>query len=143
MFDVPPAHGISAPELAIVHQINRLRLRMGIRRVHITRKLTRKARRHTLDMLAHGTLTHQASNGVSFVERMSDTPYWLVGETLAFVPSSLRADAPSVVYAWLMSPMHREQLLEPSYWRVGVSRMAGAIGSESGVAITVNFSTRR
>lgn len=142
LIDVPPAPVVTGPELAIVHQINRLRLKLGLSRVHITRKLGRAARRHTRDMLSTGRLTHEASNGVSFVNRLGDAPYWVVGETLAWVPTSLRSDAPSVVYAWLHSPAHRAHLLEPSYWRVGVSRMTGRLGDEEGVAVTVNFSTR-
>lgn len=142
LIDVPPAQPITGPELAIVHQINRLRLGLDLPRVHVTRRLSRVARGHNVDMLRYGRLTHDGGNGVSYLYRLGNVGYWKVGETLAWVPKAITADARSVVWGWLMSPSHRRELLEPSYWRVGVSRMTGAIGSEEGVAITVNFSSR-
>jgi uncharacterized protein YkwD len=142
LIDVPPAPPPVASEFAIVHQVNRLREAFGLGRVHLTRRLNRVARRHNIDMLRHGRLTHDAGDGVSYVHRLDNVGYLLIGEALAFVPRSLKADARSVVWGWLMSDGHREQLLQPNYWRIGVSRITGTIGSEEGVAITVNFSTR-
>ncbi len=142
LIDVAPVQPLAAPELAIVHQVNRLRSAFGLGRVHVTRRLNRAARRHTLAMLRAGRLSHEVA-GVTYMRRLESMRYALVGETLAFVPRSLHSDALTVVWEWLMSPGHREQLLEPSYWRIGVSRMTGTIGSDEGVAITVNFSTRK
>jgi uncharacterized protein YkwD len=135
----PVAHVAHAGHMdrAIVREINVVRLRAGLPSVHLTGRLRRLARHHTLDMLRHQSFSHDG-DGTTFAQRIhARVHYRKVGETLALMARP--AGARRIVRAWLNSPEHRAVLLDGAYRRVGV---AGASG-HMGYAVTADFATWR
>lgn len=142
----PPPMAVAAQaqtraEHAIVHQINRFRRRHGLRAVHVDGALARVARAHSMAMMRHGVLTHDSFDGSSFATRLRRTgPRTRYGETLAFAPGS-SGTAGTIVSLWIHSAEHRAVLLDGSLRRVGVGRWHGALGGQSGTAITADFTS--
>jgi uncharacterized protein YkwD len=86
-------------------------------------RLERAAERHTLDMAAHGVLSHIGSDGSTVGERVTRAGYdWRrVGENLA------RAQMPAaeVVELWLASPGHCANVMHPGHVEMGVAGLDG------------------
>lgn len=139
----PPVGGPPGPAVQIVHHINAARFSNGLRRVHITRKLTRLAEQQNQRMLRNGVFSHDTGNGMSFAYRVRKLPFARLGETLAWAPVRANGAPWDVARGWMRSPAHRKLLLDPSFRRVGVSQMAGYIDGVPGVVTTAEFSTRR
>jgi uncharacterized protein YkwD len=139
----PVAHAAVAGRLdrAIVRQINAIRARAGLHRVSTTLRLRRLARHHTLDMLRHDSFSHDG-DGTTFAARIhARVHYRKVGETLAMMPR--RTTARRIVRAWMQSPPHRAELLDPAYRRIGVSGLHGRMGSQRAFVVTADFATWR
>lgn len=139
--DSPPAHaaGPTTPELAIVRNINAQRRARGLKTLQIARRLIGAARAHTHDMLRHDRLSHTSSNGTPFSRRLRRLRLECAGETLAWVPQAVDSRPEAVVRYWLESPPHARQLLDKRYRLVGVGQLAGAMGRDSGIAVTADF----
>ena len=101
--------------------------------------LTKAARAHSQDMLARGVFGHS-----NFVERMQRArvrgPH--VGENLAWgIGSAVEANA--IVAGWLASPLHRGNLLDPRFRRVGLGIATGQfVGRAGATLVTANFAGR-
>jgi uncharacterized protein YkwD len=114
-------------ERRIVRLVNRVRRRHGLPPLFRNSRLTFVAGLHSLDLARHNELSHNSSNGQSFVERLHyATHARVIGETIAEV--SGRGSARTVVRAWMHSPPHRAELLCPSFRAIGVGsvRWGGA-----------------
>ena len=108
-----------ASPYAIVRALNRTRAHYGLPRLRISRMLSRAAGEHSQDLAAHGTFSHDASDGTPFGTRMRRfTRARLVGETI--VEMTGRTTAQRVVQAWMSSPPHRQEILTAAYRRVGI-----------------------
>lgn len=116
---------------ASVCLINRARARRGLPRLRINPKLSRAARRHTRDMVRRNYFSHYSPRGGDIVARTRRTGYlsghfsWIVGENIAWGSGS-RATPRSVVHAWLRSPGHRRNILNPRYRELGIGVVAAA-----------------
>lgn len=139
----PPVVGPPGPAVQIVHHINAVRMANGLRRVHITRRLTRVAEDQNMKMLRSGLFSHDTGNGMSFDYRVRKLRFARLGETLAWAPARASAAPWDIVRGWMHSPGHRRLLLDPRFRRVGVSQMSGVIEGRPGVITTAEFSTRR
>jgi uncharacterized protein YkwD len=139
----PTAYAARADvERAIVRQINRVRRSHGLRRVKLSVRLRRVARRHSRDMLRRDQLTHSASSGASVTARLSSAgKRRRYGEVLAWTPRGSGLGARRVVRMWMNSPTHRDVLLDGRLRRVGVGRVGGAMGRARGFAITADFTS--
>ncbi len=121
----PPMHHAHAAasrlESAVVRVLNRTRAAYGLPALHLNRALTLAAQEHSTDQAVHDFLSHDASDGTSFADRMRRvTSARDVGETIVELPGHITAQG--VVRAWLDSPPHRAELLSRLYHRVGVGR---------------------
>jgi uncharacterized protein YkwD len=141
--DVPPAFAAQTrAETAIVREINRVRRSHGLRGVHPSSGLARIARDHSREMLEHDQLSHSSFDGSSFSTRLSRAGHHRrYGETLAWAPKGSRAGARTIVRLWMQSAEHRAVLMDGALKRIGVGRVRGAMGSQSGAAITADFSS--
>lgn len=85
-------------------------------------QLAQAADAHARDMAARGFFDHIGSDGSSPAERVSRTGYlWqLVGENLAYATPG-HFDAVRVVDAWLTSPTHCANLLNPDFSELGAA----------------------
>jgi uncharacterized protein YkwD len=129
-------------EAAIVREINRVRRTHHLRAVRMTRPLSLVARKHSREMLQHDVLSHSSFDGSSFSTRLQRAgKHRQYGETLAWAPKGAGVNAKVLVRLWMGSAHHRAVLLNGTLRRVGVGRVAGAMGRQSGNAITADFSS--
>lgn len=79
--------------------------------------LTRAAQLHSMDMAAHGTMSHTGSDGSTLADRVERQGYaWRrLGENVAAGFTSAR----SVVEAWLTSPGHCANTMDPAFEDLG------------------------
>jgi uncharacterized protein YkwD len=112
--------GMSALEQAVVDLTNQVRLQHGLPPFQVNSQLVTAAQTHSGDMARLNTMAHTLS-GVAQPDlqtRAAAVGYnysWL-GENIAFG----YPDAPSVLNAWMNSPEHRANILDPNYTQVGV-----------------------
>jgi uncharacterized protein YkwD len=116
----PSGASITPGEMAVVRVMNTMRVRHGVAPLRVGRTLTRAARSHSADMSRRGYFDHGA-----FVRRLRAfgvrAPY--LGENIASGTQPLSAGA--IVQMWMLSPPHRQNLLDPSFKRVGVGAAGG------------------
>jgi uncharacterized protein YkwD len=130
------AHGMSSRESAVLVQMNRVRAQHGLRPLRVDVHLERAARAHSQEMLAQGVFAHGAF-GARMVQ--FDVTGRMAGENLAW-GTGARGTARGIVAAWLASPEHRANLLQPSYTRVGVGDLVGAFQGYRGArVVTADF----
>ena len=123
-------------EASLLRAINIARADHGLAPVRIGPRLERAARAHTESMLAMQAFTHGP-----FVERLRSFHVTapMIAENLAWATGS-DTTAQSIVRAWLASPPHRRNLLEPSFTVVGIGELAGDFqGLANARVVTVDF----
>ncbi|MGB8858814.1 MAG: CAP domain-containing protein [Ilumatobacteraceae bacterium] len=107
--------------------VNVARAEAGLAPVEVSGELNLAAEGHSTDQAQRQTLTHKGSNGSSAGKRMSRQGYaWSTwGENVG----AGQADCPTVVAAWLNSPGHRENILNPVMVHIGVGAVAATDGT--------------
>jgi hypothetical protein len=101
-------------------------------------------------MLAGGYFAHEAP-GSSFVSRLkrfyrpAGYRSWSAGENLLFNSAPITAN--DAIQAWLASPHHRENMLDPSWREVGIGSVhaasaGGDFGGEPAWVVTMDFGVR-
>jgi uncharacterized protein YkwD len=129
-------HGMSQPESKLLVQINLVRAQHGLAPLRVDTHLERAARSHSREMLTTDDFTHGA-----FGTRMTRFAVTgrLAGENLAW-GTGVRGSARGIVAAWLASPLHRANLLRPSFRRVGIGDLVGSFqGSPGAAVVTADF----
>ncbi|HEX2412699.1 MAG TPA: CAP domain-containing protein [Solirubrobacteraceae bacterium] len=128
---------------AIACELDRVRMREGLRRLRDNRRLELAARRHSRDMVRRDYFSHVSPSGSSPEDRARRTGYarngcsWRLGEVLAW-GTARRSTAAATVRAWLRSPGHRAIVLSRSYAEGGVGTRGGTpAGHASGVTVTM------
>ena len=128
--------GLTHRESTLLQQMNHIRTEHGLRPLRCDLHLERAARAHTHEMLVTNVFSHGAfgSRMLQFNVQMSTA-----GENLAWGTGSHGSSA-ALVAAWLASPPHRANLLEPSFTRVGVGELVGPFQGLSGAhVVTADF----
>jgi len=138
--DARACHGASArPTLANIGQvehttlclINVQRRAHGLAPLRSNGLLRLAALRHSRDMVAKGYFEHTSRNGSTFVARIRRTGYfshvrfWKAGENIAWGVGS-QAPPGAIVRAWMNSPPHRRNILEPGFRGIGVGITVGS-----------------
>ncbi|KAJ1930705.1 hypothetical protein IWQ60_000103 [Tieghemiomyces parasiticus] len=102
--------------------INHERTQNGVPAVSYEPRLTQDANHHSGYQSRVGTMTHNDSNG-NTLSRLVEAGIDAVacGENVAYNQS----DEDEVMVAWMNSPGHRENILNPDYTHVGVSHING------------------
>ena len=120
-----PATSASISEMrsAVVCLVNEQRNAHGLPSLRASTKLDRSAQSWNQWMVTTGNFTH----GTNFAGRISAVGYdWqTAGENIATGFSTPR----SVVNAWMASPDHCRNILDPSFRNVGTGVTASAVGS--------------
>ncbi len=121
----PPAVQIDAYALQVLQLTNNERAMAGLRPLRLSGNLTAAASWFAQDMASHRitTLSHTDSLGRDAPDRMLAFGYrWLYyAENIAEGYSSPQA----VVAAWMASPGHRENILNPRMTEIGLGHAAG------------------
>jgi uncharacterized protein YkwD len=142
---------LQALDREILVALNEARVARGLRPLTQSDGLEGAAVAHSRSMLEDGFFAHESRDGSPFTKRVrafypsSGYQAWRAGENLIFSTAELRAGA--AIQAWLASPGHRRNMLDPDWREVGVgslhARTAG--GTFHGTAtwvITVDFGAR-
>ncbi|HEY2772212.1 MAG TPA: CAP domain-containing protein [Solirubrobacteraceae bacterium] len=113
---------------AVVCLVNQQRSRNGLPKLHESRLLDRSAQHWAHTMIASGDFTH----GASFSARISAVGFaWSsAGENIASGYPTPRA----VVGAWMASTGHCQNILNPTFTRVGTGVTPHTVGGYSGGA---------
>lgn len=136
---------------AILDGLNATRTAHGLRRLVLSPSLQKAAAAHSQSMLRDGFFAHESANGTSFVARVKRfyTPSgynaWSAGENLLY--NTAEMDAATAIAAWLASPPHRENMLDPRWREVGIASLhassaGGTFGGEPTWVITMDFGAR-
>ena len=125
----PPAVALSATEQAIVNLVNQVRQQNGIGALTVNAKLVQAAKIHANDMATLNIMAHDLPGAAlpSLIDRARYVGYQYssMGENIAYnFP-----DATSVMNAWMNSPGHRANILDPSYTEIGVGIALDSQGS--------------
>lgn len=131
-----PAAAAATSSTQLLRVMNEARAEHGVGPLRSDAPLRRAARAHSVDMIRTEVFGHNR-----FVERLQRFgvrgPY--VGENLAWgVGGSTEARA--IVSSWLASPLHRANLLNARFQRVGLGFASGSFNGYSGATLlTANF----
>jgi uncharacterized protein YkwD len=141
-----------APSLATstVCVLNERRAAAGLRRLSIRADLSNAAASFSATMVRESFFAHRAPAGPDLVGRLTRTGYlrrtapeWIVGENLAWARGAA-ATPRGLVAAWMESPGHRRNVLEPAFRDIGIGVAAGVPGAGGdGVTVTTDFGARR
>lgn len=119
-----------------MERINEVRDAYRLPPLAVDTKLTRAARAHSQMMLEQDVFTHGAFGARL---RSYGVRYPLLAENLAW--GSGRLGAPrAIVSAWMKSPPHRANLLQPDFRAIGIGSPVGTFAGYRGAAVvTADF----
>jgi uncharacterized protein YkwD len=126
----PDPGNLGTIETATLCLLNGERADRGLRPLSIDRRLERAARAHGGDMVEHRYFSHDGRNGSRPAQRIRAAGYlsgggsWRIGENLAWGTGEL-ATPRSIMAAWMNSPGHRANILQPAYREIGFAVLAG------------------
>jgi uncharacterized protein YkwD len=145
----PEAGNLEVVREATLCLINRERAAHGERPLRLNEKLARSAQSHSENMAQEGYFAHESPSGSTPLSRMRAARYiyssklgYEVGENIAWGTLWL-ASPKAIVEAWMASPGHRENILDPRFQDTGlgiVPRVPGDLGEgQSGAMYTQDF----
>jgi uncharacterized protein YkwD len=139
-------------DLGVLQQLNQIRRAHHLVPFVLNPSLGAAAREHSQDMLENGFFAHESSDGEPFWKRIQSfyprPPYgfWSVGENLYW--SSGPTTASGSVDAWMESPGHRANILDPAWRQIGIATASspdapGTFADLGVTVITTDFGVRR
>ena len=128
----PTPSTLAAARIATRCLINRERRSRGLGAVSSVGTLTTVATAYAGRMAREDFFDHVAPDGSTTLARIDRTGYlggsvrtWAIGENLGWGTGRL-ATPESIVTAWMQSPHHRRNLLDPEYTELGLGIAVGA-----------------
>ena len=142
----------AAVDLGVLERLNQIRTAHHLVPLSLSTDLSAAASLHSRDMLANGFFDHNSGNGQVFWKRIEAFypegrfGYWSVGENLFWTTGS--ASAAGSMKAWMASPEHRANILNPVWRQIGISSITsadapGTFGNTDATVITTDFGVRR
>jgi uncharacterized protein YkwD len=137
--------------MAVRCLVNRKRENHGLHRLGRSGRLKKAAQRHTRYMDDHRCFAHECSGEPSVLSRLKRVDYivgglrrWLYGENIAYGGSELGTPK-AIVRAWMHSPEHRHNILNPDLREIGIGFVRGIPPkpSASGATFTTDFGMRK
>jgi uncharacterized protein YkwD len=128
-------------EQALLDQTNADRARFGLSPVAFDPPALKVARLRAAAQTSDSALSHYNSLGeLAFIGLLADAGvgYTLAGENLARAETASPGVVPRLAEALMNSPLHRANILEPSFNRLAVG---AASGSDGGIAFAEIFRT--
>ena len=127
--------------------LNEERAQQGVRKLRNHTLLRVAATRHSNDMVARTYFDHDGPAGSTLVSRVTRVGYvnprvgWTVGENIGWGSGELSTPK-AMVQAWMESPGHKANLLNPSFKDVGIGIALGSPRGGDGVTYTTDFGAR-
>jgi uncharacterized protein YkwD len=146
--DASPATAMAAADSAIVCLINAERTSRGLVAVKPSATLSVAALAHSRDMVARRFFDHISPSNTDPIQRVTATGWlrnttdWEIGENLGW-GAGLSATPRALVAAWLQSPTHRENMLDPAHREIGVGIALGTPRGLDGATYTTEFGMRK
>jgi uncharacterized protein YkwD len=132
---------IKAQEGAMACMVNFARQRAGLPKLRDSGTLDGSAANKGGDILRCNQFSHEACgrNFLYWFRRSGYLPTncWWAGENLAWGTAGL-GSARSVLRAWLRSPPHRANILDPDYHQLGLDLQIGNLAGASDAHLWVN-----
>jgi len=126
---------------SLLQETNKGRLKNGVEQVHINSVLSSAAEKKAEDMFKYNYWSHTSPSGVEPWDFIlgENYDYIYAGENLArdFTTSK------GVVEAWLDSPSHRDNLLNPKYVDMGLAVVDGKLDGTETTLVVQLFGTPR
>jgi uncharacterized protein YkwD len=131
--------------------LNRERDQRGLKNLDKDRKLQRASQKHNEIMMKKGCFSHQCPGEGSLEARLRGVEYliggllaWTYGENIAYGGEYLGTPK-AIVKAWMHSPGHKANILNPAFRDVGVGFSSGIPGNANadGGTYTTDFGMRR
>jgi uncharacterized protein YkwD len=148
--DMPRHLSKREARMAVRCLLNRKRENHGLRPLAKSARLKRAAQRHTSYMQDHGCFAHECPGEPSVLSRLQRVNYivgglrsWAYGENIAYGGSYLGTPK-ALVRAWMHSPGHRHNILNPDFREIGIGFSRGTVPSPgaSGSTVTTDFGMR-
>ena len=149
--DMPRQLSKSQARMAIRCLLNRKRENHGLRPLGKSGRLKKAAQRHTGYMQNHNCFEHECPGEPSVLSRLKRVNYitgglrsWAYGENIAY-GGSHRGKPKAIVRAWMHSPGHRHNILNPDFREIGIgfSRGTPPNPGASGSTVTTDFGMRK
>lgn len=121
----------------VIEQTNQKRIENGLSQLQVSQELSEAASSKAAHMFAHNYWAHIAPDGTTpwvFIKN-AGYDYTVAGENLArdFI------DTPSMIKAWMDSPTHRENILNPKYQEIGIAVVNGNLEGEETTLVVQMF----
>lgn len=146
---LPTPANLGQVEHSTLCLINVQRRTHGLAAVRSNGLLRLAAVRHSRDMVAKRYFEHTSRDGTTFVARIRETgffkrvDFWRAGENIAWGIGS-EASPAAIVRAWMNSPPHRHNILQPGFRRIGVGLTVGTPRYRGlGATYTTDFGYRK
>ena len=147
----PSASNLATVADATLCLLNQQRAAAGLAPVTRNSQLDTASRYHSLDMVARRYFAHDTPEGVKLLTRVTKVGYvsdslwsWNAGENIAWGSGPL-APASAIMTAWMNSPHHRDNILDPDFKEIGVGVVTGTpTGGPTapGATYTTDFGAR-
>jgi uncharacterized protein YkwD len=137
----PRADTLPAMAEATLCLLNGERADHGLAPLAPNDKLAAAATAYAQDLVAGSYFSHTGRDGSGLLDRIERTGYlpgdtgWALGENLAWGTGALSVPG-SIMRAWMNSPGHRENILNPAYREVGIGIVTGNPAAADGLGAT-------
>src|SRR3954449_2027451 len=142
---VPDAGNLAQVGQATLCLLNDERAAAGLRPLTYSAALTTPSAAYSTRMVGENFFAHVSPDGTTLESRLTAARYiapdgdWFVGENLAWGQGDL-ATARNIAIAWMNSPGHRHNILEPEFTEVGIGIVPGTPGDPNwGATYTTDF----
>jgi uncharacterized protein YkwD len=145
----PTAGNLAEMRSATLCLLNAERTPRGLTALVENARLTDASQSYSQLMVAQQFFAHVTPGGVNLTQRLTSVGYvsdgtsWVIGENLAWGTGGLATPA-RIMQAWMESPGHRENVLEPGFREVGIGIVVGSPNSRTAPAAatyTTDFGT--
>lgn len=135
------AHLSTITDARMIQLTNEIREKHGLPALTVNEKLAQAARLKGQDMLKYQYFAHISPSGVTpwFWMQKTQYQYEVAGENLAIDFT----DADKVVQAWVNSPSHRANLLNPAYKETGLAVVSGQFQGGTSIVVVHMFGTQQ
>ena len=137
----PSAESLQVMTEATLCLLNGERADRGLAPLAPNDRLAAAATAYARDLVAGSYFSHTGRDGSGVLERVERTGYltrdagWMLGENLAWGTGGL-ATPGSIMRAWMNSPGHRDNILNPGYREVGIAVVTGNPAAADGLGAT-------
>ena len=128
-------------DMDILDEINKERVKSGAGPLVFSIDLERSARQKTEDMITHTYFSHERDGRVfeNFIED-EHYEYIVIGENLA---RGEFKSVPKLVRAWLSSPAHKKNIVDPRFQETGIALIPGTYNGTTVLYVTQHFGTQK